>query len=791
MTDALPTVDVGGPQYSPDIPRGQQGSEFDVRERVRTRLRGMGYPAPAVEGILQNLDRESGFNPEAVGDGGTSLGLMQAHKSRKDDLLNFAQEQKKPVGDVDLQVDFIDHELKTKFPELRQSLMGVKDAGTAEEQFKRIYERPASVMWGYGASGEPILGNANFRFSKDSLKNLDDVMMMPPQDYLDLSEAMGEPNARKRRSLAQSLAAGEPIEDLPSLDVSHEAGSPTGTVVGQDGRHRALAAQEAGLSAIPVQVNGAQPGMTELTGQQGKTLPVNYHKPTSFMDLLIPRAEAAQPLDQFKAWGAKQEAPTQAASPLDAFKAWGARESAQAPPPPTYMGEAGAQAETAEIERGIAEPMLGAVELAGKGLEKIGIPTGMADWANRQVQNVEQATQPAIAAAPYSAVLGGAELAIPEMLAGGAAGRALFGVPRAVQAAPGVINALQSIGMGGLRAIPGGVAASLTKPATDMENYWSEKLQDGLTFGTLAGVIGTAASGIGRAVGEFAQHVADRKERQAIASQVTQVLRNDLEPLWRKVVNTSVTRQQVRNLNPFVQTPIGQRGIKDEIKKASNTSVQGFNPDAYGLAKDSEGRWIIDPAVTGTGTDEQRNASGQWVTVSKGNPSKAPAVRFLDAVRREYDKEITRVRNIAASDPGALPLLDDLVRQRDAYVARMSNVLPSYRGMLERLEAGTGLLQALAETPSQVHELLRTAWSGIRGLGNMMFHNAPHAAANLLQAADAARNLRVGRANQLRAFAEARRVLPSMPPAMPERLNRLSQAGQAAGMGISVAIPGL
>lgn len=513
MSELFPTVDVGGPQYSPAIPAGQQGSEFEVQQRVRARLRNLGYPAPAVEGILQNLDRESGFNPEAIGDGGTSLGLMQAHKSRKDDLINFAKEQKKPISDVDMQVDFIDHELKTKFPALRQSLMNTKDAGSAEEQFKRIYERPASVMWSYGANGEPLLGNEDFRFSPDSFRTRGDIMMMPPQDYLDLAEAMGEPNERKRKTLAQSLAAGEPIEDLPSLNVQHEAGSATGMVVGQDGRHRALAAQEAGLNAIPVEVTGAKPSMTELTGQQGKTLPVNYQRPSSFMDLLIPRAEAAQPLDQFKAWGAQQQQQT----PVDAFKAWGAQEAPPqqepvSPPPNTIQYEPGTQ-DTLDMPGLEAAGLRAAQELQRIPTaigQMIGIPNELKNY-----QALQQQAADASKAAPMAGFAGQVIGAVPEVIGA----TRLLG-PRA--GAQAVEKLLPNLVSGAGRAGFAGAASSFLTPTPDLS--FKNKLNQTLVGGALGAMMGGVGVIGAKVLSPVLRWVAGRGGQEALRDKATQMI---------------------------------------------------------------------------------------------------------------------------------------------------------------------------------------------------------------------------------------------------------------------------
>ncbi|WP_213775433.1 phage tail tip lysozyme [Bradyrhizobium sp. dw_78] len=80
---------------------------------VNSALIAKGYSPIAAAGIVGNVVHESGVDPTAVGDNGTSGGLAQWHNERLTALKAFAAAQGKPVSDLQTQVDFIDHELHT------------------------------------------------------------------------------------------------------------------------------------------------------------------------------------------------------------------------------------------------------------------------------------------------------------------------------------------------------------------------------------------------------------------------------------------------------------------------------------------------------------------------------------------------------------------------------------------------------------------------------------------------------------------------------------------------------
>jgi muramidase (phage lysozyme) len=125
------------------------------------------------------------------------------------------------------------------------------------------------------------VGNDRYRFNDDLFKD-DNVHLMSPEDYLALAPPMEDtPAAAKQwRDLRASVGAGEPIFKAPTLNIA--ADGSTGTVTAQDGRNRALLAQESGLDAIPVKINQTGDGTpSRFVGMTGNVVPAHDIAPAN------------------------------------------------------------------------------------------------------------------------------------------------------------------------------------------------------------------------------------------------------------------------------------------------------------------------------------------------------------------------------------------------------------------------------------------------------------------------------------------------------------------------------
>jgi hypothetical protein len=112
-----------------------------------------GYSPHEAAGIAGNLAQESNFdtsiqeiNPqtESARKQGGGFGLAQwTSKDRKQGLFNMAQVRGVPVDDLDLQLDYLDHELKTTHKKALKALKGTTNPRHAAFVFSKYYEAPS------------------------------------------------------------------------------------------------------------------------------------------------------------------------------------------------------------------------------------------------------------------------------------------------------------------------------------------------------------------------------------------------------------------------------------------------------------------------------------------------------------------------------------------------------------------------------------------------------------------------------------------------------------------------
>lgn len=110
-------------------------------DRAYGALTQLGYSPAQAAGILGNLKTESGLNPSAVGDGGTSYGLAQWHNDRWAGLKNYAASHGMSQADPVAQINYLDWELKNKEPRAYKAL---QSAGTPQDAAAAFlhFERP-------------------------------------------------------------------------------------------------------------------------------------------------------------------------------------------------------------------------------------------------------------------------------------------------------------------------------------------------------------------------------------------------------------------------------------------------------------------------------------------------------------------------------------------------------------------------------------------------------------------------------------------------------------------------
>ena len=127
------------------------GGKEAIAAAVAQEWAAAGYPPAAVQGIMRRINVESGFDPFAIGDNGTSLSLYQHHADRAQRLAKFLQangvsDTSDPVRMARLTTRFAIQEMNGGDPiaaRHKAELLQAKDPNAAYGIFTSSFERPA------------------------------------------------------------------------------------------------------------------------------------------------------------------------------------------------------------------------------------------------------------------------------------------------------------------------------------------------------------------------------------------------------------------------------------------------------------------------------------------------------------------------------------------------------------------------------------------------------------------------------------------------------------------------
>lgn len=119
-----------------------------ARELVYQGLLSRGLPDPIAQGFLANFAVESGFDPgineikPLVPGSRGGFGLAQWTGPRRRQLESFASERGKPVNDLDLQLDFLMHELGSTEKRAAEAIMAAQSPEEATRLISNKFLRP-------------------------------------------------------------------------------------------------------------------------------------------------------------------------------------------------------------------------------------------------------------------------------------------------------------------------------------------------------------------------------------------------------------------------------------------------------------------------------------------------------------------------------------------------------------------------------------------------------------------------------------------------------------------------
>lgn len=165
-------------------------------EKIWGFLKTKGLSDEQVAGIMGNLQQESNFDPNIIEGGGHSnsatgasfnqgYGIAQWTFERKDDLEKFAKSLGKSSGDLEVQLEFLWHELNNSESEALQALKGATDVATATDLFHRKFERSADAVSdtriGYGQDIYNKLKGKSFAATTPQQQNLNQANQQEQQ----------------------------------------------------------------------------------------------------------------------------------------------------------------------------------------------------------------------------------------------------------------------------------------------------------------------------------------------------------------------------------------------------------------------------------------------------------------------------------------------------------------------------------------------------------------------------------------------------------------------------------
>lgn len=93
----------------------------------------MGINSAAACGVLANIEKESGFNPNIYGDGGTSYGICQWHDMKEGvgrftNLKNYCAEHSLDYQTLEGQLEFLSYELENLVPRVWNALFSAENS---------------------------------------------------------------------------------------------------------------------------------------------------------------------------------------------------------------------------------------------------------------------------------------------------------------------------------------------------------------------------------------------------------------------------------------------------------------------------------------------------------------------------------------------------------------------------------------------------------------------------------------------------------------------------------------
>jgi len=109
----------------------------------------LSMPSSSACGILANMEHESAFNLQALGDNGTSYGLCQWHDGRYSNLKAYCRSRGLDYRTAEGQLAYLKFELQTGYTSLYSLLLGMENSPNGAYRAAQLwcteFERPANM----------------------------------------------------------------------------------------------------------------------------------------------------------------------------------------------------------------------------------------------------------------------------------------------------------------------------------------------------------------------------------------------------------------------------------------------------------------------------------------------------------------------------------------------------------------------------------------------------------------------------------------------------------------------
>ena len=134
----MPAIKTGGdPNCNEDLVTiGLKGDT--PQEQIFNYLKSKGFNNAAICGILANIQHESSFKTDALGDGGTSYGICQWHNGRWNNLKSYCNNNGLDWHSMEGQLEYLIHELETGYTSVYNTLKNVPN--TAQGAYDAAYK---------------------------------------------------------------------------------------------------------------------------------------------------------------------------------------------------------------------------------------------------------------------------------------------------------------------------------------------------------------------------------------------------------------------------------------------------------------------------------------------------------------------------------------------------------------------------------------------------------------------------------------------------------------------------